>query len=241
MMTLRIYLKLLVALLVGLCSYCSETSLNGRVENGGNWNIPKVGTQYIYQFKPNDSAITAFDTFTVIKTGKHICGKTNVVVSTVSFRGRVDTDVYNIEPNGDFSLGIASEHAVDSKGHILPEIIYIWKTFPICSKKMVVALSPRDSFYSSGDHLISSNQCTFVGVETITSPAGKFSTLHAREIDMDNENFATDSLHSYIDSAFTDIWFAPTIGLYVKWVQHAVMNRRMISEANINLVKYSPR
>ncbi len=238
---LRIFSALLIAVLVGLCSQSSETLLNGRVETVGNWNIPKVGTQYVYQFRPNDSAVPIFDTFTIIKTGQHICGKTNVVVCAVAYRGRVDTAVYNIESNGDFSLGIASEHAVDSRGHILPQIIYIWKTFPICSRKTVVALPPRDSSDAAGDHFISSDQCTFVGAETLTLPAGEFSTLHARETEMDVETYVVDSQYTYTDTAFTDIWFVPTIGHYVKWVQHAVMNRRMTSEANIDLVKYSPQ
>src|ERR1017187_3179531 len=114
-----ILFALLLAALLPSYSQASQTSITGGVEGVGNWLIPRVGTQYIYQFRPNDSTVLGYDTFTVITTGQHISGKTNVVVSTVSFKGRVDTDVYNIESNGDFSLGIASEHAVDLKGHIL--------------------------------------------------------------------------------------------------------------------------
>lgn len=236
-----IFSALLVALLVGLCSNSSETLLNGRVETIGNWNIPKVGTEYVYQFRPNDSTAPTSDTFTIVKTGQRVGGKTNVVIATVSFRGRVDTEVYNIEPNGNFSLGIASEHAVDSMGHVLPNIIYIWKTFPIYSRNTIAALPPGNFFDAVGNHFISSDQCTLVGTETLSSQAGEFSTLHARETEIDDESFAKNSQNTYTDTAFTDIWFAPTIGLYVKWVQHAEMNSRTISEANINLIKYLPQ
>jgi hypothetical protein len=159
----------------------------------------------------------------------------------VAYRGRVDTAAYNIEPNGDFSLGIASEHAVDSMGHKLPTIIYIWKTFPIYSRKTVVALPPRDSSDAAGNHLSTSDQCTFVGTETLTLPAGEFTTLHARETEIDVETSVTDSLSTYTDTAFVDICFAPTIGLYVKWIQTEVESGKTVHESNIELIKYIPR
>ncbi len=242
MKPVKLFFALLVAVPVGLYRQISETSHNGHVEKADNWIIPNVGTKYVYEFRPNDTAAPALDTFTIIKTGQHVCGKTNVVISTVSFRGRVDTAVYNIESNGDFSLGIASEHAVDSMGHILPEIIYIRKTFPIYSRKTVVALPPRDSHPMQQATISQHPMNALLSAPEMLKTASRniFDASRKRNRHGLWKTSLTDSLRSYTDSSFTDIWFAPMIGLYVKWGQHAVMNRRIIPQANINLVKYSP-
>src|ERR1017187_10673308 len=114
MKRIGILFAVFLAVAFASCDQASETMVNGKID--GMWIVPLVGTKYIYSFmNPGHQTL---DTFILIRSGQQIGEKSNVMTQYYTYSG--DTSLYNIESNGDFSLG-DGEYAVDSLGNIRSE------------------------------------------------------------------------------------------------------------------------
>jgi hypothetical protein len=221
----QIFVTLFIALLLPSCRQVADNPLNG---SAVTWAIPTIGTSYVYQITEQDPA-ARFDTITILQTGQHLGGKTGVV-GCLDNAGTIGTFFYNIEPNGDISYGDST---------LTSPSTYTWTTFPTASQQPIS--DPVEDTTESGIHIFRSNVRTFVGAENITTTAGQFSTLHVRQTSISIIT-GPDSLDcNASDTALTDTWFAPTVGLYVKVVNSGTEDGQASRQSEVDLVKYLPK
>ncbi len=234
------HLKLLFAfftlILLASCNQGTSTSENGGGSAGG-WNLPGVGTTYIYQLTPVESSEPEFDTITVFATGQHLGGKNNVITYSTGSTGNGDTECYAIESNGNFS--VSDDETNDSDGFIVQD--FDWETYPTGTKQ-ATALAPPVNTVEDSELEVSSDTVTFIGTENTSTPAGEFSTLHLREtsISIDSSLNGNGGFSSNT-STITDYWFAPSAGFFVKVIINDTENGLADPQAELNLFKYSPK
>jgi hypothetical protein len=243
-MKYSIFPCLLLAVFFISCHPVTETTLNGGVSNGGNgnpdaWVVPGLGTTYIYEDLDPNNLVVQSDTITVTKTGQHVGGKTNVTSLIDQFEGQKDSTFDNVDPNGDFSFG--SPSSLDSLGNET----FSWETYPSGSRLAINVFPPIDTILNNGspngEHAIRSDVKAFVGVENLSIPAGTFSTLHIRETNTSISTFPNDSLENSSNIETTDIWFAPSAGYYVKYLDIQTANGQTSQNDNIQLIKFLPK
>lgn len=218
------FIQILSMLLIAtLFASCNQGSVNDNIESARMWTVPDMGTVYIYQTTLTGSTSPEIDTFIILKTGQHLNGKTNVVVYVDNVVGHHDTDFFNYETNGDFSFG---------------NTISPWTTYPTGSRQTINLVPPVDTL-EIGEHIVQSIIRKFIGVENITTPVGELSTLHLRDtaVDiataLDSGGFSFNSSHQY------DIWFAPSIGLYVKIMNNNLQNGQQEDAYVQELIEYT--
>ncbi len=172
-----------------------------------------------------------FDTVTILQTGQHLGGKVGVI-GCLDRAGTAGTFFYNIETNGDLSYGDSTPNA--SNG-----FTYTWTTFPTGSQKTIAA--PVVDTVEAGIPIFRSDVRTFVGTENITTPAGPFSTLHVRETSINVIGNGSTSGCNASDTAITDTWFAPSIGIYVKIMHNGTNDGQVAPQLEVDLIKYLPK
>ncbi len=230
---INILFALLFSIVVASCNQGSETPLFPPSENVSTWTIPTVGTQFVFADSENQSVEPAIDTFIIAKTGQHESGKTNVIsYLEVTENGGSDSGYYNIETNGDFSFG---ERDGDSAG--MP--FFTWDTYPTGSEQTINFETPVDTTLANGNQLIESDARSFVGIENLTLPAGSFSTIHIRQVFIDSEFFTTSNSSSS-EREIEDYWFAPSLGMYVKFAFTESEDGQIDDETDMELIKYIP-
>ena len=225
-----------------LCFGISATALSScshsTSPNSGTftWTVPSIGTMFIFKGSSSTDP-PILDTFEITATGQSIGGKSNVV--RLVSRNMQDSSVgfYNLEPNGDFSLGDSGSSGLPGR---MPE--YTWQTFPVGDPQTISdpPVDTQDGPY----HNVESSVRALVGIETLTVPAGTFSAYHAREI-WKNFSTRTDSLSANSDSTvgYFDIWFVPSIGMYIKETDTTINtgHYKNFTTGEGDLIKYVPR
>jgi hypothetical protein len=229
------HIKILSAhLLIIILTSCNQggvTSINDGGGSVGMWIIPGVGTKFVSQVTQAASTTPEFDTFSITKTGQHLGGKTNVVTFAVDDFG--DTEFYNIESNGDISL--AGSETSDSDGITIR--IFNWQTYPTGSRKNILAEPTLDTT-ENDEHVVQSDIRAFIGVENLSTPAGEFSTLHIRETEIDSESSLTGTGEFFSSNDVTDLWFAPSVGFFVKIMGDQSENGQPEQQSEQELFKY---
>ncbi len=223
---IQIFSALLLALFFASCSNSSDTTQNG----GGStvtWTIPTIGTEYVYQSQ-GVNGLPFFDTISIVQTGQHLGGKTNVI----TYADEEGTVIYNIEANGDISDGdpTTTAHGVDT---------ITWTTFPTATHQPIS--DPVMDTTEGLIHIFQSDVRTYVGAETLTTTAGQFATLHVRETTIRIVT-APDSLDcNSSDTSVFDKWYAPTISLYVKVINSGTDDGVTSEPSDVDLIKYLPK
>jgi hypothetical protein len=207
------------------------TSVNDSSGNSVFWTIPEIGTEEIYQAVVPDSVVTVYNTLIILATKEHIGEKTNVI-SYSEGPSAQDSGFYNIEPNGDISIG---DSMLNSSG----EYSFRWTTFPTGSRQPIS--DPVIDTTEHGADVFQSDVRTFVDTETITTLAGVFSTLHVREITINiiSEPDSDITYENYSD--ITDTWFAPSIGWKVREIDNVTINGKPQSQSETDLIKFEPK
>jgi hypothetical protein len=236
MKQIKILAALFLIVILASCNQGGSTSINDGGGSFGMWTIPGVGTKYILEYTQSDTSATEFDTITVIKTGQHRGGKTNVVSFFSSDNGNNDTSFYNIEQNGDFSEG--SDESDDSDGIILQR--FNWSTFPTGSRKTSQLETPLDTT-ENGEHEVESDVVRFIATANLSTPAGDFSTLHLRETRIDSDSSLSSGNDASSSNEVTDYWFATSTGFFVKVIDNETENGNPEPQSGTILFKYEPK
>src|ERR1700733_9001444 len=219
----RILFPLFLLVILASCEQNPDTSQNN--SGGGNtvtWTTPTIGTKYIYQIAGPLKPVT--DSITILNTGQHVGGKTDVI----EYNDDGGTAFDNIEPNGDISYG---SYTTDGLG----DTTYTWTTFPTASHQPIS--DPVVDTIESGIHIFRSNVRTFVGADSTITAAGTFATLHVRATSISIIS-GPDSLSS-CDASDTDVfdtWFAPSIGLHVKVTDNGTADGQVSPQSETDLI-----
>jgi hypothetical protein len=240
MKLIRIFASLFLIVILASCNQGgSVTSLNDGGGSFGMWTIPGIGTKYIFQSTQSDSTSQEFDTLTILKTGQHLGGKTNVVSYSAGPAGEGDTEFYNIEQNGDFSE--SSDATNDSDGVIVQR--FNWDTLPTGSRKTTQLETPVDTIegqLNDQEHVVESDVVVFVGTENLSTPAGDFSTLHLRETFISIDS-SLNGNGGFSSNEVTDYWFATSTGFFVKVIDSGTDNGNPDQQSVDVLFKYEPK
>ncbi|HEY3875510.1 MAG TPA: hypothetical protein VGM92_08525 [Candidatus Kapabacteria bacterium] len=207
------------------------TTLNDGSGTLGQWTVAGRGTSYVYL-----DSLQGIDTIRVLLNGQHLGGKQNVIVAVnVTQGGSPDTTWFNIEPNGDFSIGDRLEE--DSDGFFVFD--FNWNTFPVMSRTTIVLPGAVDTEINE-EHVIRSITSSFVAVEPIQTPIGTYQTLHARFATVNDQ---IDSLEgfSFVDTTATDYWFAPQLGMYIREQAWTSEDNSLLTSISAKLIQYFPR
>ena len=238
---IRILFLLFIAAVFASCNQGGvDNTLNSGVESAGAWIVPSVGTSYVYSDSvesPNGSvdgsSLEGFDTATVLRTGQFFGGKSNVIELFDQNEGGLQ--FYNYESNGDISED--DSNTTDSAGRIVKTLA--WDTYPT-GRKQTIVVNPAVDTIEDGERFISSDVREFIGTENITTPAGNFITLHIRETSINDGVAPNNSSGTFTDTSSYDVWFAPSIGYFVKVTDRDINNGSLLGGYECNLIKYTP-
>ncbi len=225
-------LTVLVSLLslVSIMAACSQSAAPTQT---AAWPAPKVGKIYVFQ----DLTDPRTDTIEITSTGQTVAGKSNVVrLRAVSSEGDTSLGFYNLESNDDFTFGDSSYSGLSTD---TPR--FRWTTFPTGSSQAIS--DPSVDTMDGPYHDVETGARTFIGTETVTVPAGTFSTVRVRynwyhSYTMDTANAIGDMTHQTLD-----YWFVPSLAMFVKATDTEISTGgySQFNASGTELVKYLPR
>jgi hypothetical protein len=227
MKPIRIFSALFIAAAFASCNQGGvDNTLNSG--GGGMWTLPSVGTLFVY-LDSVSSFSGELDSLQILATGQKVGGKSNVI-EYLKRDGPFEGECFNIESNGDFSIGLSIDSASSD-----------WLTFPTGSRQPIPLIQPVDTF-ENGTHVIRSNVNSFVGIENLMIAGLNLTTIHVREVSNDIVVDSAGLSHGLIDTA--EVWFAPSLGTYVKikFLKTTVDGSNQSETINQEaLIKYSPK
>jgi hypothetical protein len=199
--------SLAILLLLGIAA-CSKNQ-PAAPPSTGSTVVPKVGSRFVFQTYEVDThdiekgGTRGFDTVTVVQSGLHSGGKSDVLAMRYSRTGELA--YYHYESNGDIAV------AYDSFDGIWPA--WTWHTFPVGSHARIPGVTADG--LSGGDGVVHTDTLSFLADESVNVNGVQIACAKLREeiIAFSHTGGAIDSRTVYQE----DYWFAPSLGFFARY------------------------